>query len=251
MIDFHTHILPAIDDGARNREESAQMLEKEIEQGVECVVFTPHYYGKRRSPEQFLQRREAAFAKIKEGLPSNLQTRLGAEILFTGLNMADNEELCSLAIEGTKYVLFEFPFTEKWPASFWENLSEFIQETDYTPIIAHVERYLETQKNPALFNRLIKMGCLLQVNTTSFIEKRSRSLAFALLKHGFVHCLGTDSHDTQTRACDYAKVKALFEEKGYGEEFADIQNNMHQILAGEYVAPKACTRIKKFFGIYS
>ena len=251
MIDFHTHILPGIDDGARNSEASAQMLAREIEQGVECVVFTPHYYGKHRSPEQFLQRRDAAFAKIKDALPSNLQTRLGAEILFTGLNMAPNEELCTLAIEGTKYVLFEFPMAEKWQDNFWESLSDFIQETDYTPIIAHVERYMETQKNPILFNRLVEMGCLLQVNTTSFIEKRSQSLAFALLKHGLVHCLGSDSHDMQTRACDYAQAKAVFNEKGYGEAFENIQDNMRKILAGECVIPKACTRLKKFFGIYS
>lgn len=251
MIDFHTHILPGIDDGAKEREASMQMLQKEIEQGVQTVVFTPHYYGKRRSPQQFLKRRADAFEKIKAELPSNLDVRLGAEILFTGLNMASNEDLCELAIEGTKYVLFELPMTDKWQENFWDGLYDFIHETDYVPIIAHVERYLETQKNPALFSRLVEMGCLLQVNTTSFLEKGSRSLAFALLKHGLVHCLGTDTHDTQTRVCDYAQAKAAIYEKGYGKEFENIQNNMCQILSGEYVIPKACTRLKKIFGIYS
>ncbi len=251
MIDFHTHILPGIDDGARDIDASVQLLQKEIEQDVACVVFTPHYYGKRRSPEQFLKRRAEAFASIKDKLPTNLEVRLGAEILFTGLNMAANEELCTLAIEGTKYVLFEFPIIDTWQENFWESLSDFIQETEYTPIIAHVERYIQAQKNPALFTRLVEMGCLLQVNTTAFLDKSSRSLAFALLKHGLVHCLGSDTHDMQMRACDYQQAKAAIIEKGYGKAFENIQNNMRQILNGEYVSPQACTRLKKFFGFYS
>ena len=250
MIDLHSHILPGIDDGAKDSALSLQMLQKEVEEGVQTLVFTPHYYGKKRSPEQFIIRRNSAYEKIKESIPDVLNVRLGAEILFTGLNMADNDELSALAIDGTKYILFEFPLSEKWQPILWESLADFIQETDYTPIIAHVERYVETQKKPKLFERLVQMGCLLQVNTTSFLDKGSSSLAFALLKHGLVHCLGSDSHDVETRACDYGKARAQIYEKGYGEAFESIQSNMRSILAGESITPKAGTSLKKFFGIY-
>ena len=250
MIDFHTHTLPGIDDGAKDSRTSIQMLQKEIEQGVKTLVFTPHYYGRKRSPEQFLQRRNAAFEKIKDGIPAQLDVRLGSEVFFTGVNMASNEELCSLAIEGTKYVLFEFPMIGKWQNSVWESLSEFIHETDYTPIVAHVERYAETQKNPASVHRLIELGCLLQVNTTAFLDKCSQSFAFALLKHGLVHCLGSDSHDLQLRVCDYEQAKSVICGKGYAKEFDEMQNNMRQILDGEYLTPQACTRLKKFLGRY-
>ena len=57
MIDFHTHILPGIDDGAKDVSVSAAMLEMEKEQGVNEIVLTPHYYGKFYSPTDFVRRR--------------------------------------------------------------------------------------------------------------------------------------------------------------------------------------------------
>ena len=250
MIDLHTHILPGIDDGARDSEASIQMLQREMQEGVQTVIFTPHYYGKRRSPKQFIVRRKEAFEKIKSSIPDGLQVRLGTEVFFSGLNMAENEELCLLAIEGTKYVLFELPMSEKWQESLWNSLADFICETEYIPIIAHVERYIETQKNPKIFDRLLKMGCLLQVNTTSFLQKESRSLAFALLKHGYIHCLGSDTHDTKIRVCDYAQAKSVIYQKGLSEAFEIIQQNMQLILAGDNITPQTGTRLKKFFNIY-
>ncbi len=250
MIDIHTHILPGIDDGAKKGEQSKEMLLSELSQGVKTVVLTPHYYGRQRSPEQFLERRAKAFANLKEYLPDGLEMRLGAEIYFSGVNTAPHEELCKLCIQGTKYVLFEFPFNEKWTSALWERLAEFIRETDYTPIIAHVERYMETIKQPQLLRRLADMGCLMQVNTTAFLDRRSRSFAFALLKHGWVHCLGSDAHDTQYRACDYATAKAAIEKAGCYQAFETAQENMRRILSGERVYPQAGTRLKKFLGFY-
>ena len=54
MIDMHTHILPHIDDGAKDSTMSAFMLKKEAEQGVKTVVFTSHYYGRKHGPSRFL-----------------------------------------------------------------------------------------------------------------------------------------------------------------------------------------------------
>ena len=64
MIDFHTHILPGIDDGAKDVSVSAAMLEMEKEQGVNEIVLTPHYYGKFYSPTDFVRRRAAAYEKL-------------------------------------------------------------------------------------------------------------------------------------------------------------------------------------------
>ena len=64
MIDFHTHILPGIDDGSRNSEESIQMLNLEQEQGITKIVFTPHFYANRNSVERFLKRREASYERL-------------------------------------------------------------------------------------------------------------------------------------------------------------------------------------------
>ncbi|MBR5306150.1 MAG: capsular polysaccharide biosynthesis protein, partial [Oscillospiraceae bacterium] len=66
VVDFHTHILPAIDDGSSSVEESIALLKEEKEQGIDVVVVTPHFYPQNDRPERFLQRRKAAFEQLME-----------------------------------------------------------------------------------------------------------------------------------------------------------------------------------------
>ncbi|MBQ9113333.1 MAG: hypothetical protein IJY05_00205 [Clostridia bacterium] len=250
MIDMHTHILPHIDDGAKDSTMSAFMLKKEAEQGVSAVVLTSHYYGKKYGPSHFLERRASAFERIKNKIPEGLEIRLGAEVYFTGVNVAEPDELCKLAIEGTKYILMEFPFTEKWTYELLDKLAEFIGETGYTPIIAHVERYREIKKRPAYITELIDMGCLIQVNTKAFLDKKEKKLVYALLKNGMVHCIGTDTHDLENRAPNYAEAKETAKKAGFEKEWSKIQADMEKILADEKVSVSPPKLLRKFFGKY-
>ena len=250
MIDIHTHILPHMDDGAKDSATSLRMLESEIAQGVDTVVFSPHYYGKSRSPEKFLETRQTMYEHIKDRIPKNIKTRLAAEVHFTGVNPIENDAMCSLAIEGTEYVLVEFPFTTVWTSSLTERISQFIYDTDYTPIIAHVERYREVQKKPSILSDLVDMGCLLQVNTSSFLNKAEKKFAFTLLKHGLVHCLGTDAHDAEYRAPDYAQTKQALEEAGHGMDFERMQENMRLVLDNQRISPTEYRPLKKILGFY-
>ncbi len=249
MIDIHTHVLPGIDDGADGVQTSAAMLERAKSEGVRCLVFTPHYYG-RLSPEQFLEKRKQAFEEIREKIPDGLETRLGAEIHFTGVNVPDFDDLCSLGIEGTSYVLLEFPFTSQWTSALLDTLADFISDTGYTPIIAHVERYAEVLQNPSIVSELVEMGCLIQVNAESFCGKYSKKFTFALLKHGLVHCIGTDAHDLEKRPAAYQKVREEVERAGYAEQWQRAQDIMKKIIRGEQVRVERKKPIKKFLGRY-
>lgn len=250
MIDIHTHILPYLDDGAQDKATSKILLQEERKQGVRCVVFTPHYYGRKYSPQTFLERRKASVAKIEDILPENMEIRLGAEVYFSGVNVPRYDELCSLAIEGTKCVLIELPFTMKWGKDLVDMVSDFAIETGYTPIIAHVERYDEVRKKPSIINDFIESGCLIQVNASSFSEKQNKSFAFALLRHGLVHCIGSDAHDDDLRKPCLAEAKAAFEKSGFLEEWEEIQTIMRKILSGEKIEAVSYAPIKKFFGFY-
>ena len=250
MTDLHTHVLPHLDDGAKDEATARALLQAEVEQGVKNIVLTPHFYGKRHSPAQFLEKRNKIFEKIKADIPQNLQVRLGAEVHFTGINVPKYSELCKLAIEGTKYILLELPFTSKWTYELTSILAEFVEETEYTPIIAHVERYHEVLKNPALVTDFVEMGCLIQVNAEAFINALSRKFAFALMRHGLVHCLGSDTHDLELRVPNLAEAKAIVDEAGYTQEWEQAQTIMQQILAGEKVKIPAYSPVKKFLGRY-
>lgn len=250
MIDIHTHILPHIDDGAKDSSLSVAMLKSELAQGVHTVLFSPHYYGRRHNPARFIERRNATFERLKEKIPEGINVRLGAEVHFTGINVMEGTDFCSLAIEGTKYVLVELPFETAWHGEILDRLSALIEETGYTPIIAHVERYDEVLKNPAIVSRLVNMGCLIQVNSYAFIEKKEKQLAFALLKHGLIHCVGTDAHDMAERKPNMAEAKAAILQAGFAKEWEQIQQNMRNIFADERVEVLPTTPVKKFLWWY-
>lgn len=249
MIDMHTHILPQIDDGAKDVEKAKELLLLEEAQGVSEIVFTPHYYGQKRSLEQFLQQRDKAAKALETHILPTLKYRLGAEVHITGVNDPSDEKLCALAIDGTRYVLMELPFTGRWNKSLFARIESFIADTGYFPIIAHAERYERFRNNPLLINELVKKGCLIQLNAHAFLRKRTQRFAFALLKHGLVHCLGTDSHDTENRAPDYLAAKSTIIDAGYQQAWEAIQLNMRRVLNGEVVRVRY-TPLHKFLRWY-
>ena len=248
MIDVHTHILPNIDDGASSVSVSQQLLALEAEQGVKELVFTPHYYGK-RTVSEFLALRANAVDQIRIFMPEGMKFRSGAEVHLTGINDPSDEALCELAIEGTKCVLVEFPFSTAWSDRLLERVGSFIADTGYTPIVAHAERYAEVLSSPSVVFELVRMGCLIQLNTRAFLEKNTRRFAFALLKHGLAHCIGTDTHDTETRAPDYKAAEAAVCQAGYEAEWTELQWCMRMVLAGEAVR-KPFSPVKKFGKFY-
>ncbi len=251
MIDLHTHILPEIDDGASDKGVSQRQLENLSSQGVNTVVFTSHYYGRKRSPKQFLEARAAAFDKIKDLVPAGMETYLGAEVHFAKQMAAANDSLCSLAIGDTRYILTELPFTSAWDKGLWRRISEFIADTDYVPVIAHVERYNEARKKPSLLSALKDLGCLLQVNAAAFVEKNSKNMAFALLKHGLVDCIGTDTHNMGERSpASYTQAKEAIETEGFSASFEQIQANMRALLEDRPVRREKTKPVKKIFGVY-
>ena len=110
MVDFHTHILPGMDDGSRDVEQSLAMLRMEREQGIETVVLTPHFYARQNAPARFLERRSQSFQKLSAALDESCpRLLLGAEVQYFD-NMDRAEEIGSLCIGDTGVLLLEMPF---------------------------------------------------------------------------------------------------------------------------------------------
>ena len=250
MIDFHTHALPYMDDGAAHENLTKEMLEEAKKQGVTTVLLTSHYYGKRKSPAQFLEKREAAYERLKSVAPEGMEFRQAAEVHFRGDSVVSFEDVCKLNIEGTRYVLIELSFTSKWLRNLPEKLADFIAETGYVPVLAHAERYEEFAKDPKRLFEFVSMGCLVQVNADAFLERKTRSMAFAMLRHGLVHCIGTDMHNLEDRPPNMAAAKAAIEAAGEGEAFERLQENMRRILDNKPVRVQATPMKKCLFGKY-
>lgn len=197
MIDWHSHILPAMDDGSKDVAESISMLGMQTSQGVGTVIATPHFYANDETVASFIERRAKAFEALKEQLGENgPHILLGAEVrYYQGISRL--EGLKDLTIEGSKLLLLEMPMSV-WTETMVRELVELSGKNSVRIVLAHVERYIKLQKS-AVWNRLLESGIMMQVNASFFTSLASRRKAITLLQDGVVQFLGSDCHNLTTR----------------------------------------------------
>lgn len=200
VTDFHSHILPGIDDGSATVEESIAMLKMEAEQGVTHVVATPHFYPNYQSPEAFLEKRNRAEEKLRqemkkyEGLP---QLSVGAEVyFFHGMSQSDCLKL--LTIGKKECILLEMP-EFAWTDSMYREIQDIRVQQGITPIIAHVDRYLSFFRGREIPKRLESLPVLVQANASFFLQRATAGRACRMLKDGQIHVLGSDCHNLTSR----------------------------------------------------
>lgn len=204
MTDIHTHILPGMDDGAGNAEESLTMLRMEYDQGVDTVVLTPHFYRDKESPSHFLGRRQKAFWKLEErlselsdeergGIPRMI---LGAEVAWRP-NMADWDELSQLCMGQTNSLLLELPFTP-WNDQLFHLLYDLQNSSGVIPVIAHLERYLEQQRREHI-QAIIDLGIPIQFGTEFLLHPWARRAVLKLLRQQGPVLLASDCHGSLCR----------------------------------------------------
>lgn len=205
MVDFHTHILPGIDDGSKDLQESLEMLRLEQKMGVEALVLTPHYYSGQNSPEKFLLRRDRAWktlsGALEEGMPRLL---LGAEVQYFD-GMENLESLPLLCIQGTKLLLLEMPFCS-WDARMLRTVQEINGMNGIQVILVHIDRYLSFPQNPGALALLRRSGILMQVNTSFFEGWFQRRKAMSMLKKGEFQLIGSDCHNLSSRRPNWELV---------------------------------------------
>lgn len=200
MLDLHTHILPAMDDGSRDVEETLQLLEEESRQGVTRLVLTPHFYPHREDPDRFLSRRARCFAQMESAADYKKafsgKVYLGAEVAyFEGISRVEGiERLC---IGNTNALLVEMPFC-RWNDRVLRDLEILQKSASVQPILAHIERFLEYQ--PAgLVEELVDDGILMQVNASFFQRFSTKRKAIKMLDRGLIHFIGSDCHNMHSR----------------------------------------------------
>ena len=214
MIDFHTHILPGIDDGAKDEEESRAMLEMLSEQGVFEVCLTPHYISYKEPLEAFLCKRAEAVEKI-EDYADELGIRLfiAAEVSLTKELSRINEakELC---VEGTRLMLVEIP-AGMTKEDLIYNIERLINSLGVIPVIAHIERYEKALYSKKLLEYLLELGCLTQITLSAlkFGGWRKKRKMLKLLRTGKIHFVGTDCHNLSSRPPVFADYIDILEER--------------------------------------
>lgn len=229
MIDWHSHILPGIDDGSQDVEQSVLMLRMLADQGVRTVVATPHFYANDGSVDAFLERRREAWELLRPRLSENApEVLLGAEVrYYQGISRL--EKLRDLRIEGTKLLLLEMPMAT-WPEYVIRELTEISGKSGIQLVMAHIERYFDLQKR-SVWQTLLENGILMQVNASHFTGLMTRGKAISLLKEGGIHFVGSDCHNTTTRAPQLDKAYGILRKK-LGDEFVDQMNGYGYAMLG-------------------
>lgn len=197
MIDIHTHILPGIDDGARNVEESLLMLSAERAEGARRVALTPHFYADENILERFISQREDAFAALKARCEADHpELLLGAEVAYySGISRSD--ALGHFTIGDSRALLLEMP-EDVWSDYMIREVEEIARVRGINVIIAHAERCLDYQ-GKRIKNRLFEAGVLIQANASFFINPKTRRRALKLLASGEIHFVASDAHGIEYR----------------------------------------------------
>ncbi len=216
LLDFHSHVLPRIDDGSRSVAESVKMLEMLKSQGIATVVATPHFDADEVSLDDFLARRGRALAELVESVTEDMpRVKLGAEVsYYPGISRL--ERLRELCIDGTRLLLLEMPMG-KWDKYVVDELVNLSSSRRVIPIVAHIERCL-TYQDKRLLEKLVLNDVLLQINASFVINISTRRRAIGLLKKGLVQLLGSDCHGATERPPEIGEAYRVIYDR-LGEQF--------------------------------
>lgn len=226
VVDFHTHILPGIDDGSRDVQTSLKLLYQSFKADIGCVYLTPHFYPDEQNVEEFTSSRRDSVDSLRRALPEHLRDalmshlRVGAEVAyFDGISCS--EHLSELTMQGMKRqcLMIEMPYCT------WDDdvISEITALSDkgYLLIFAHIERFI-SRANKVYIRELFDMSSerdiVFQINAESFTESehRAKKLLKMLEREGIRFVLGSDCHSLNRRPQNLGEARAVI--AGFDEE---------------------------------
>lgn len=235
MVDLHCHVLPGVDDGAENIEESLIMLRKAAATGVKIVVATPHLI--RGSYDIGFREREQMIAELQKAANESgirIQILPGYECYLLPELLEDKDRLKQLTVNNNgRYILVELPM---------QNVPPYVEEVLFnlnmegiTPVLAHPERNMEIYRKPDILFDLAMKGCIIQLNAGSllgYFGGQIKRAARSLLTHNLVHVVASDMHSASSPTMSQAlpSVESLISPERAENIFVKFP---YQILSGE------------------
>lgn len=222
FVDIHTHILPTIDDGARDMMEAIHLLYAAWNSGTRAVVLTPHYRGASRkiSTSSIQAGFEQLTQCVQEEIPE-IKLYLGRELHYEQ-DLSDKlRDGVVETLANTRYVLLEFSSAS--PRSQMALGVESLLYSGYIPIIAHVERYAACRDDKNLVDELINLGALIQINAGSVMGEHGWGIqryCHKLLRQEKVHFVASDAHRMDWRLPMLDKCWNRVSRK-YGQDYAE------------------------------
>ncbi len=202
MVDIHSHLIWAIDDGSKSKDMTINMLKQAVKGGTKKLVLTPHYLpGYYEVPNIKVKERRQDIELLVNELNLDIEIYCGQEVYFNEKILEDFENKLIGTINESRYMLIEFNMRSFSIKEVIEILYE-LQIKGIVPVIAHPERYIKFIKNPSLINEFVREGFLFQLNIGSItgnFGKEVKKTAELFLKHKIYSFFGSDAHRDEKR----------------------------------------------------
>ncbi|MGN0460262.1 MAG: CpsB/CapC family capsule biosynthesis tyrosine phosphatase [Ruminococcus sp.] len=234
IVDFHSHILPSIDDGSDSVETSLSMLDTLHNQGVDTVVATPHFYAHKDRVDAFIQKRQSSFELLSKSLPNTYpDILLGAEVAyFRGISTA--QDIPKLTIGKTGVLLLEMPF-QRWNDEILAEVRHLADSKDIKVMIAHLDRYLEIKDNKPFVKRLLSLPVVIQLNASAFLDRKRKRKTVKLAESKDRIVLGSDTHNMDSRPPLLEDARAVLAEHCKSCVLDKIDKLGENILGGKKI----------------
>lgn len=210
IVDFHSHILPGVDDGAQDLKMSLDMLTILKKQGVGLVAATPHFYPHRQPLTEFLHNRQQAYEKLKSQWEDDTPgIMLAAEVYVErDIHKLDLHPLC---YDNTDLLLVELPYTyHHWSLEEVYNLS--INQS-IKPVFAHLDRYMKMYSQDEVEEILSFDNAVFQFNHNALFHHETRHAVVKLIKQDYPVIFGSDFHNFESRISRWLKARSVLKSK--------------------------------------
>jgi protein-tyrosine phosphatase len=201
FVDIHCHLLPGVDDGAKNDDEALSMARMAVADGIRTIVVTPHQLGAYRGNRgEAIRRQTAELAERLRAERIGLDVLPGADVRIEPdmVALLRKGEVLTLADRG-RHVLLELPHELYLPL---EPVLAELESAKMTGILSHPERNHGLLADSRPIARLVDAGCLMQITAGSLLGTfgpQSQKLSETLLAHGLVHVVSSDAHGLKSR----------------------------------------------------
>lgn len=246
LTDLHCHILPRIDDGAKDLAASLALLQEHKQQNIKRIAFTPHFNFEKYTIREFLNVRSRSAQTLVKALQragQRFPAKLGAEVYFSPQLL--HQDVAPLCLYGTPYILVELPTMYK-PTGVRDTLYE-LQLCGYTPILAHIERYPYFMQEPDMVVELAEAGVVMQINASSLLRevKRARKL-MQMIRYNLVHIIASDTHSVHRRPSRMAEAFEVVKTRLGVDTARRLESNASTIFKGKVLYLEEPTAPKRF-----
>lgn len=238
LVDIHCHILPGVDDGAKDWQTSIKLAREAVADGVTHAVCTPHMLnGKYINYKKDVIRLTENFQDMLDDAKIPLTVFPGQEVRISGdlPKALDDDDILFLDEDG-QYMLLEFP-SDDVPAYTRDMVFELMQR-GITPIVVHPERNKKILEEPTILQELIEQGCLVQITASSYMGtfgKKIEEMSRKFIEAGQCACFASDAHDLPKRQYEYSEALEKLSNEFGSERAQEFRYNAQAIVNGDDV----------------